>query len=62
MKKIINYITRQEVWSKNPKKTVKEMLRYHNTVWVKDGDIHFPENAYSEELGDVIVIRKGKLL
>lgn len=60
--KIINYITRQEVWSNNPEKTVKEMLRYHNTSWVKNGEIHYPEYAFSEKLGDAIVIRKRKLL
>lgn len=60
--KIINYITKQELWSNNPEKTVKDVLHYHNSSWVKNGEIHYPENAFAETLGDVIVIRKKKLL
>lgn len=57
--RIINYITGQEVYSKNPNKTVREMLRYHNGVFVMaNGKIHYPENAIAEKLDDVIVIRK----
>lgn len=60
--KIVNYITGQEIFSKNPKKTVKEILHYHNSVFVRNNEIHFPENAYAEQLGDVIVIKRGKKL
>ncbi len=58
--RIINYITRQEVYSKNPEKTVKEMLKYHNSTFVRNGEIHYPENAIAEKLDDVYVIRKQK--
>ena len=60
--RIINYITGRETYSKNPWKTVREMLRFHNSVYAtKDGKIHQPENAIAEELDDVIVIRKKVL-
>lgn len=62
MKRIINYITGQEIWSKNPIKTVKEILKYHNSTFVKDGQIHYPEYAIAEDLDDVIVIRKQRKL
>lgn len=62
MIKIVNSITHQELYSKTPEKTVKEILNYHNTVWVKNGEIHYPENAYAEQNGEVITIRKRKLL
>lgn len=60
--RIINYITGQEVYSKTPEKTVKEMLRYHNSTYVRNGEIHYPEFAIAENLGDAIVIRKQKKL
>ena len=62
MRRIINYITGQEVYSKNPEKTVKEMLRYHNSTFVRNGEIHYPEFAIAEDLDDVIVIRKQRKL
>ena len=58
--RIINYITGQEVYSKNPEKTVKEMLKYHNSTFARNGEIHYPENAIAEKLDDVYVIRKQK--
>lgn len=58
--RIINYITGQEIWTKNPKKTVKEILKYHNSLFVTPDKIHYPENAIAERLDDVIVIRKQK--
>ena len=62
MKRIIDYITGRDVYSKNPKKTVKEILGYHNITFAKNGEIHYPEYAFAEVLGDVIVIRKQKKL
>lgn len=58
--RVINYITGQEVYSKNPEKTVKEMLKYHNSTFVRNNQIHYPENAIAEKLDDVYVIRKQK--
>ena len=60
MIRIINYITGQEIYSKTPEKTVKEILRYHNGTFVRNGEIHYPENAIAERLDDVIVIRKQR--
>lgn len=63
MKRIIDYITGRDIYSKNPQKTVREILRYHNSTFVKDNDeIHYPEYAFAEELDDVIVIRKQRKL
>lgn len=58
--RIINYITGQEIYTKTPAKTVKEILKYHNSTFVRNNEIHYPENAIAEELDDVIVIRKQK--
>ena len=62
MRKIVNLITGQEVWSKNPEKTVKEMLHYHNSTFARNGEIHYPEYAIAEDLGDEIIIKKQKKL
>ena len=62
MKRIIDYITGRQVWSKNPEKTVKEILHYHNSTFVKNDEIHYPEYAFAEDRGDEIIIRKMKKL
>lgn len=60
--RIINYITGQETYSKTPEKTVKEILRYHNSTFVRNNEIHYPEFAIAEVRDDCIIIRKQKKL
>ena len=61
MKKIVDYITGNTIYSKVPEKTVKEILTYHNSTFAYyNSGVHYPENAIAEDLGDTIVIRKRR--
>ncbi len=62
MKKIVNLITGQEIWSKTPEKTVKEILKYHNSTFVRNNEIHYPEFAFAVDYGDRIIIKGQKKL
>lgn len=56
---VIDLINNRTIYSKNPIKTAQERLAYHNETFAnKDGTIHYPENAYFVEDGDVIYIKR----
>lgn len=61
MKEIHDYISGTVICSKNPEKTVAELLaRYNSTFTYSHRGIHYPENAIAKEQGDIIVITRRK--
>lgn len=49
------------IYSKNPTKTVKELLARHNSTFsYKHRGMHYPENAIAINKGDAIVITRRK--
>lgn len=60
MRKIVDYITGNTIYSKVPDKTVKEILAYHNSTFAYYyGGVHYPVNAIAIDLDDEIAIKKG---
>lgn len=61
LKEIHDFISGRIICSKNPEKTVKELLDHYNSTFAyRHRGVHYPENAIAIEQGDIIVIRRRK--